>query len=184
MTARENPFATSRLERVRYRADGFSVEQLLERFAAMGRRAAIAGPEGSGKTALLAELGEGLRRQGFKVVHLRAGQGLPARLAPGEREVVLLDEADVLGPPAWRRFLRQTRGAGGLLIATHRARRLPLLWRCETSAALLDEIAAELSGGAQCTAGLFERHGGNIRSALLELYDRFAGRTGRYNSPQ
>jgi hypothetical protein len=184
MNARENPFATSRLERVRYRWNGVTAERLLERFAAMGRRAAIAGPEGSGKTTLLAEMGEGLRREGFRVVHLRAGKGMPAQFKPGARDIVLLDEADVLGPFAWRRFLRQARGAGGLLIATHRAGRLPVLWRCETSPALLDEIAAELAGETDCTEGLFKKHGGNIRAALLDLYDSFAGRAGRYNSPQ
>lgn len=180
MTARENPFATARLERIRYRAEGARVEELVARFHAMGRRASIAGPEGSGKTTLLGEMSAALGGEGFKVIWLRAGRGVPARFSADAGEIVVLDESDRMGTLRWRSFLWQARRAAGLLISTHRGGRLPALWRCTTSAALLEEIISELLGGKPCGRGLaeelFERHGGNIRSALLEMYDRCADR--------
>lgn len=180
MTARGNPFATARLERIRYRAKGASVEELVARFHAMGRRASIAGPEGSGKTTLLGEMSAALSGQGFKVIRLRAGLGVPGRFSATPDQIVVLDESDRMGALRWRGFLWQARRAAGLLISTHRGGRLPALWRCTTSVELLEEIISELLGGRGCgqeLAGeLFERHGGNIRSALLEMYDRCAGR--------
>ena len=77
-----------------------------------------------------------------------------------------------------RRLVRASRRAGGLVITTHRERRLPLLYRAETSPALLAGIVAALDGSASPPADLFERNGGNLRAALLELYDAAARSSG------
>jgi hypothetical protein len=50
------------------------------------------------------------------------------------------------------------------------------LHRCETSSALLHGLAASLGqtiSGEECDE-LHARHGGNLRAALGELYDRWA----------
>jgi hypothetical protein len=58
---------------------------------------------------------------------------------------------------------------------------LPTLWECATSAELLAEIVAELAPELtaerrrRLAAELFAKHGGDLRAALREIYDQFAG---------
>jgi hypothetical protein len=49
MKARGNPFSMDRVERFRYRPIEGTWVKIMERLKGMGHRAAIVGPEGSGK---------------------------------------------------------------------------------------------------------------------------------------
>lgn len=161
-------------------------------------RGAILGPHGSGKTTLLGELHAHLMVQGWRV-HARrfntewraargcaageAAYGWPLPQGLGARDVLLIDGAEQLGWREWRRMLRAARGAGGLVITAHGGRRLPLLHRCATDAALLADLVAELHPEAAHDPTrieqLFARHRGDIRAALRQLYDE----TARNSSP-
>jgi hypothetical protein len=84
-----------------------------------------------------------------------------------------------MDPFAWHRFRRRSRAAGGLLITTHQPGRLPTLWQCRTSAALLAAIAAELLGVENemirdLAETLFQKQRGNLRDALRKWYDLLA----------
>jgi hypothetical protein len=192
MRAKDNPFRVQRLDRLGYRLEGASWEGLLARWEALGRRAALVGLEGRGKTTLLEELAGRLSvEQGFRVrgATLRRGQrelspGEHARLlgGAGERDLLLVDGAQELSAGAWRRLGKASRAAGGLLVTSHRPGLLPTLHECRTTPSLLAELIAELAGG-DSVAGvdvlpraeeLFARHAGNLRDALLEAYDRCA----------
>lgn len=187
MRARDNPFRTERTDNLRYRAPDFSWTELLARLDAQGGRGAIRGSQGSGKSTLLRELGDSLLDLGFEVRRLRPSIG-DRRLAKSQlRELVqatrpktalLLDGADRVGPLEWGRLRRAARPAGFLVVTTHREGRLPTLYRCATSVALLSELAAELVSPARltsvCLSDLFVGQQGNIRTALRALYDRFA----------
>jgi hypothetical protein len=188
MRARDNPFATARVHRIRYRPRGLTWDDLLERLARMNYRGAIVGPEGAGKTTLLEDLEPRLRTRGFGVVWVRLRREGP-RISPeicdelsrhlSPRQVILFDGAEQLGRWAWVCFLHRTRLAGGIVITSHRAGLLPTLLRCRTTPELLAEIAGELLGETaafdfQEIAHLYGRHRGNLRNALRELYDRFA----------
>jgi hypothetical protein len=193
MRARDNPLATARVERIRYRLDGTTWEQLLARAASLRWRAALVGPEGAGKTTLLEDFGPRLREQGFEVVWLRLTREAPRfspearrRLASGlgARHCILFDGAEQFGRGAWWRFLWRVRRAGGLLITSHRPGLLPTLWECRTNVDLLAGIAADLLGELAETscvrslaAELFEKHRGNLRDALREWYDLLARQT-------
>ena len=72
-------------------------------------------------------------------------------------------------------FLRKARRARGLVITSHRCGLLPTLVECETSAPLLREIVETLHPGQPEVDLLFDRHRGNVREALRELYDFHAG---------
>jgi len=191
MRARDNPFSTDRVLRVRYRPQGVTWDALLARLEALGWRAAIVGPEGSGKTTLLEDLAPRLQKRGLSthpVGVTREAPRLPRRVeddlvaAIGPRDVVLFDGADLLPWLDWRRFRRRTTAAGGLIITTHRPARLPTLVECATSPALLAEIVAALLGPAEAEAWrarlveMHARHRGNLREALRELYDLHACR--------
>ena len=93
----------------------------------------------------------------------------------GDRDVILLDGADLLGRMAWRRFRRRAERAAGLVVACHREGLLPTLIECTTDLLLLDEILDELvpdeAQALHDTAhALFLEHGGNIREVLRSLY--------------
>ena len=70
----------------------------------------------------------------------------------------------------------RTRRAGGLVITSHRPGLLPTLFECETSPELLAGIVGELAGSEVEAGELWARHRGNVRDALRELYDQWAGR--------
>ena len=188
MRARDNPFRTERILQVRYRLQGITWAELVGRCEILGYRAALVGPQGSGKTTLLEDLEPRLRERGFGTPFLRLNaeqrkvnpdfvNPLFDRLTAND--ILLVDGAEQMHPLAWRWFQWRTRRLAGLLITTHRGGRLPTLWECRTSSALLAGIAAELLAVRTETLGeradaLFRRHGGDLRHALRDWYNLVA----------
>lgn len=189
MRARDNPFAVQRVLAIRYRLAGTTWEDLLERLAVLGFRAALVGPHGHGKTTLLEDLGERLAGRGFRLrtATLRQGERRlgPVRSSslfrdPDPRDLLMVDGAEQLDPLAWWTLRRRSRAAAGLIVTSHRPGLLPTLHECRTTPDLLAGIVADLAGeegGGEEIAELFARHGGDLRLALRELYDRSAGIT-------
>lgn len=183
----ENPFRSEIIDRIRFRPQGSSWNELLLRLDALGWRAAITGPEGSGKTALLDGLAERSPRRTARV-ELHGGEAHPLSAAirqltelAGPGDIVFFDGAEQLDRLAWWRFRRHAREASGLLITSHRPGRLPMLIECTTSPTLLHDLVEELAPDDiddldPLLGSLFDRHSGNIRSCLRVLYDRYAGR--------
>lgn len=188
LRARDNPFAVERVLQLRYRFRDDGWPSLLSRLRSLRCRAAIVGPHGSGKTTLLEELGERLTAQSVRVHRLflnEQSRAYPTDFVRRIRDVltpsdiILFDGCEQLGPLAWQRFRWQTRRAGGLIITTHAPGRLPTLWTCETSRALLTDLVSQLLGETATVAEedlrrLFDKHRGNLRDVLRELYDRAA----------
>jgi hypothetical protein len=182
---RDNPFAVQRVLEIRYRLPaGLSWEVLLDRLAALSWRAAIVGAHGHGKTTLLEDLAPWLKSRGFRVRMISLRETHP-RLdredrtvlrSLGPQDVLLLDGAEQLGWIAWIGVRFRARRAGGLVITSHRPGLLPTLVECKTTPELLAGIVGELSGAEMDAEELHARHGGNVRDALRELYDRWAGR--------
>lgn len=185
MRARDNPFATVHIHRIRYQFTGLTWEQFLARLVEANYRGAIVGPEGAGKSTLLEDLRPRLAARGLTPVPLRltqesprfdrdALQQLSATVTPSH--VVLLDGAEQLSRWAWWSFRRRVRRAGGLIITAHRPGLLPTILDCRTTLELLTEIVGRLAGKAHIPDAaemtrLFQRHRGNLREALRELYD-------------
>jgi hypothetical protein len=179
-----------RVHAVRYRLRDTTWDALMERLAGLRYRAAIVGPDGSGKTTLLEALAGRLAALGFATPRIQlhtADRTLPRGLLDslfaevGERDIILIDGADLMGRVAWQRFRRRARGAAGLLVTSHRPGLLPTLFECSTSLELLDDIVAELlpeeaASLQDTTRRLFWEHGGNLRGALRALYDLYARR--------
>ncbi len=190
MKARENPFATWRLEQIPFRLHGLDWNELFARFDALGRRAALVGNHGSGKTTLLEEFGARSGDRGHRVrvfrlteseCHLAADfwRNELSDLTPDD--IVLLDGAEQLSGRGWRKFREITRPAGGVLITTHCPGRLPTLYECRTTPQLLESLVVNLAPGGRWpdernAAELYRLHAGNVREAFRDLYDVFAGR--------
>ena len=204
LPARLNPFAVERLHDFGYRdpetGEAADLGRLVARFDALGRGAALVGPRGHGKSTLLGDLARELERRtegagnGPRVVRIRAradGTVSDPRWLDSDLSGVclLVDGADCLPRRSWRRLRRRSarsrrnRPGGGLLVTSHGRRLLPTLTRCATTpalvAALIEEILEDAPGPRRPlppAAELWARHRGNVRLALLELYDLHAGR--------
>ena len=161
---------------------------LLSRLREHGRCGAIVGPHGSGKTNLLAHLAAALAAHAGSLGPLRARSLrdtlgiLQSILTAAAGTVICIDSWEQLGPAgrlavraaaAWRRC--------GLLVTSHVPTALPTLVECRTSPEILGAIVAALPDAGGCIAkadieDAFTRHGGNLRDALADLYDRFESR--------
>lgn len=190
MRARDNPFAVSRVLAIRSRLAGVTWDELLDRLAALEFRAALVGPHGHGKTTFLEDLAPRLEDRGFRLrsATLRAGD---RRFTAAQeatlfsdlsgRDLLLVDGAEQLGRLAWLSLRRKSRAAGGLVITSHRAGLLPTFHECRTTPELLEGIVRDLLGPGAEGMGpgpedLWQRHRGNVRDALRELYDVWADR--------
>jgi hypothetical protein len=172
MRARDNPFRTERLLAIRYRFEDFTREELLRRLARQGYRGAIVGPEGSGKTTLLENLAAALEAAGLRVRLVRAGPGVQLPAVAGE--ILFVDSAERVTFAAWLLFRWRTRNAAGLVITARRPGRLRTLARLATTPSLLAAIASDLLDAPFPIAAaerLHKRYSGNLRAALLHLYD-------------
>ncbi|MCX5660744.1 MAG: hypothetical protein NTW19_13640 [Planctomycetota bacterium] len=167
---------------------------MLKRLDALGRRAAIVGPKGTGKSTLLEDLAQrfvqrGLRPRIVRVPdprerfdsgsrRVRLADLVPRDLGPGD--VLLVDSAENLNWLAWRSALTRARPAAGMVITAHRPGRLPTLIETRTSPQLLREIVDQLLAGSPALRekvdvdSLFAEHRGNLHEALRELYLRWA----------
>jgi len=189
MKARENPFATHRVERLLYRIPaGQDWASLLHRLQMQNLCGAIVGRHGTGKTTLLEQFQPHLKNLGFEphLIQLRSDatmrekEALPEIIRKIERPgFILLDGAEQLSTRHWLRVRSAAGNAAGFIVTVHRVSRLPILVECETSAGLLTELVHELSeeelSHARAT-DLYTRHFGNIRDCLRELYDEWATR--------
>ncbi|MEM9883577.1 MAG: hypothetical protein AAF800_11735 [Planctomycetota bacterium] len=171
----DNPFRSARVDALFYRFTDEDEATIRGRWEAAGRRGAVVGPHGRGKTTLTRRLApdEALR---FQVHADDASNRVGLRHAVRHfRGVLVIDGYDLLGPMDRWRVLRRR---GAVLVTSHRETRLPTVAVCRTTSALLRELVAELSPAAVERLGgaaideLFVRHGGNVRDALRELYDR------------
>jgi hypothetical protein len=169
-----------------------TMEDLLGRLRANDWHGAIVGPHGSGKSTLLAALVPAIEAAGKRtfVVRLHDSQRrLPLsrdelkRLGP--IDVLVIDGYEQLGRyQRWRLLGRYTRNACGLLVTSHSACELPIVFRTEPSLALVEQLIEQhlpLHNGRITRLDIehsWQRHEGNVREVFFELYDRFeaAGR--------
>ncbi len=162
--------------------------------AALARRArclgvsAIEGMHGAGKSTLLAALASTLADSGLLAGRIRSRSRrdgpIVARAVFRSRPGTMLcvDGWETLGvlQGALVSHVARYRGVG-LIVTVHRPGRMATLVHCTTSPALLGRIVADLPdhGGliaAEDVVDAYAAHGGNLREALYDLYDRFERR--------
>jgi len=185
-SAHENPFRTSRLLSLPAHWGETTPDELLARWRSAGRRGALVGPHGTGKTARLRALAARLSADGWRVIWIQwhddgtttPPDWRPALRTADARTVVCLDGSENLGPFAAYRLRRYTRRAGGLLATRHRASFfLPTLARHAPDAAVFAAHAASLApGAAQEASKAFAAARGNAHEAFRRLYLEHATR--------
>ncbi len=188
--ASENPFSASRLRpgAMPYLfADGQDARQFVQRLRDAGWWAAIVGPHGSGKSALLAAMVPQIEKDGRQtlLVELHDGQrrmplDLRHELPPRMPGVLIVDGFEQLGFLS-RLYVKRTcrRRRWGLLVTAHESVGLTELSRTEVNLDAAERIVRELQRGypplvtAEDVAEPFSRHAGNVREMLFELYDLY-----------
>ena len=195
MKARDNPLRIERILQVRFRLEaieaGLTLAELVERWENKGRRGAIIGPHGHGKTTLLEDLGEVFAARGETILNLRLSRE-KRRFTYDEwrqiqsaapQTIILFDGAEQLNRLDWARFKKRSQRAKGIVITSHRAGLLPTLLECQTSPQLLRALLQQILGNdalawdVECEV-LWERHKGDLRLALREIYDIYAAQEG------
>ncbi len=188
MRARDNPFAVERIQTIRYRPLHTTFDRILARLHELNYRAAIIGPEGSGKTVLLEDLQQVLRQKGLRAnltfVNDTSHFDSPAcrrLLSELTRDtLLLLDGADLIRRADWSLLKRHTiTHAYGLVITSHQRGLLPTLIECSTTPALLKDIVGDLlppsrTIPAESLDSLYQRHQGDLRACFRALYDCYA----------
>lgn len=186
LPARDNPYRTEQLDALVFDPGDRSLEGILCRLKDLNYRAAIVGPHGTGKSTCLKFIARSLGAVGLEPVMRRVDGGYPMLRwgqiwgLAGElksSQVMILDGADHLPwLKAWLLCLR-TRRAGGLIVTSHAPWHLPTLITTAGDVDLLRRLIDRLTGramDAHQAEALLMSHGGNIREALFELYDRAA----------
>lgn len=183
ITAHENPFRTSRLLDLpaEWDAAADSPETLLSRWRATGRRGALVGPHGTGKSVRLRALADRLADEGFEIVRVQwhdDGTTTPAEWrralrSAGPRAVVCLDGSENAGRFSAYFLLRDARRAHGVLATRHAPSLwLPTLARHEPSAELFARHARALAPelDEQEARAAFAAAGANAHEAFRRLY--------------
>jgi len=190
--AEVNPFSTRYIRpgamEFLFPAD-VSVSGLVDRLRQQRWWGEIVGPHGSGKSSLLAALLPRLEAEGLVPItvtlHLgqrRLGLTLDRQLA-SQTHLIVVDGYEQLSLFArWglKRFCRRHRL--GLLVTSHRRAGLPTLHESSADLNVAQAIVARLQAGlpVQVTpnevAEAFQRHAGNVREILLDLYDLYESR--------
>lgn len=166
---------------------GQSLSGLVTQLVAHDWWGQIVGPHGSGKSTLLATLLPACVDAGRRIVRydLHDGQRRLPEHAPeadawDANTLVVVDGYEQLGYIARWRLRRACRRRGaGLLITSHRRQGLPMLMETATSEQLLRMLVMILqsrqeTGSTISTAEIdeaFHQQRGNLREALLQLYD-------------
>ncbi len=181
-----NPFNSRQVEAVPYY--GESVDTICTRFAQMNCRGAIVGPHGNGKTTLLHELISQLKTADRNICHIflndKKSLSLPQLLKIVSKKhyntILIIDGAEQLNLPAWKAIEYTSRkNFSGLLITTHTQGMLETLTECNTSietfCRIVDTILnSKNSIDQNILKTIYNKHKGNIRNCLSELYGIYA----------
>lgn len=201
--ARDNPFASHRVEALKYRFPGFSLALSLRCLSQQQWRGAIVGPHGSGKTTLLVEL--------YKILQQQFAGQRPLRLWFVPRNSVQqsqdwqllthsINSSQILLVDGTERLSWKVRGqllgwlplgigtsrvfTKSIIVTSHRPLLgLPTWLHCRTTPTILKELLLELYPSAtplqiEQAERLFQQFNGNIRSVWWSMYNEVA------NQPQ
>lgn len=177
-TTSSDAIPLERVDRLRYIAHEYELEEIALRLKRHGYRGAICGPAGSGKTTMLQALGDELMAHGYSPLTLCLEQDRKKALPKNwfrtirkarHTDALLLDDYDLL--PWWARawVWATSMRAGAVVVTAKRDMRFKTLARPKPTAALLKQLVEQLAPTkakqVNC-ASIFEQCQGNLSDAL------------------
>lgn len=188
LPARLNPFRSDCLHRLAFLPHPIAEDSVYSALKRSRWTGCIVGPHGSGKTTLLIRLREMMNAQEIATEFFQCREDPPSLSTMDwktiqeklPRSVLLLDGAERLTRLQLRRLRRMARSGLGLLVTSHYALKgIPTVYTTDPSPKRLADLIAQLHPEMLNKTDsdlLYQNHGGNIREALRELYDRCAGK--------
>ena len=186
-----NPFSTRfvRPDQVEFIFEtGGSIENLVKRLETSAWRGQILGPHGTGKTTLIWSLVRILQPNlAIKLIQLQSHHKKldeaktlfqTERYSETENDLLIVDGFESLGWLERRSLLGRHHSKGRLLVSTHQDCGLPVLFQSPTKPEIFNQLVSKLTKhvGSELvgeSSRLFEKHQGNCRDAIFELYDLF-----------
>jgi energy-coupling factor transporter ATP-binding protein EcfA2 len=187
LPARLNPFRSECLHRLAFLPHPSAEDSVFATLEQSGWTGGIVGPHGSGKTTLLLRLQDMMHAQDITTEFFQCREEGPPLSSRDwntfekkcSGSVLLLDGADLLPRLHWGRLRRLARAGCGLLATAHHdLKGFPTVYTTDPSPDRLAELIAQLHPrilDGTDPETLYRKHGGNIREALRDLYDRCAG---------
>lgn len=188
MLARDNPFATDRVEQIltfNPAWTGHTWIDLDQQWQRLGQRATITGKHGAGKTCFLDAWSDRVKNNlSTPVLRLFLNQEKKnfshhewQSLTHCQGKTIILDGEEQLGLRARNKFYRLTQNASGLLVTRHTPGKLPTLAHLDPDIRILHSCIKKLAPDhyAQLSPQLptlWKNHHANIRHILLECYDQ------------
>jgi hypothetical protein len=175
-------------------ADGSNAHKVVDRLEENDWWGQIVGPHGSGKSTLISTLEPALEQHGRDVIHLRMHENerqLPAKLFSSNvwrpaTQLVVDGYEQLSRVNRWRIKRHCRRQNCGLLVTTHVDVGLPTIYTTEPTVQIAEQLVAqllELHGNSELVGEgpyaserirpLLDKHRGNLRELLFELYDLY-----------
>jgi hypothetical protein len=187
MLARDNPFATNRVEQLlRFNPEwsGTTWEHLDKKWGMLERRATVTGRHGAGKTCFLdAWAARHTKISGMEPVRIFLNREQNTMtdtewqtLAGCHGKTIILDGEEQLGFRARNKFYNLAQHASGILVTRHVCGKLPTFLHLNPSMKVLlrciQHVAPEHSEHlSRMLPKMWKKHHANLRSILLECYD-------------
>ncbi len=189
MKAKSNPFRSDQVDKFRYRLEGTDWSSLYSRFKHHGRRGAVVGPHGTGKTVWMEDFRQHLEIQDIPTAWIGFQDGFNQQDARrlrialhhlGPDQILFLDGWEWV--PRWtrRNVYSVFHSRPGLLLSAHRPTRLPTLWATRPQPEIAQSMAETFlarsltpSEESQLQTA-FSTHQGNLREVMRTFYLHFA----------
>jgi len=186
MKPSQNPFRSSALQQLRYCIDTDALSALLSKIKDLNYRACIKGPHGTGKSTLLGDIAELLKREGYNL----SWHYINRQMSDAEKNTVLnsilnsdqasihfLDGGEALGFFSWNLLIQTSaRKKIPLLATTHYPCLLPVFFETKRDIELMLTLSRQLAADEWTEAlkktalEAYKVHGGNVREVFGDCY--------------
>jgi len=169
LKAKDNPFRTSEIDRLKFIFKKSSLEETAEGALEL-KFSAITGNEGSGKTALLNDLKDYFEKHGYDVLYTHSLSGHKK----WEGDILLFDKGELLTKREIRILKKTALRFKAAIITRHTEADIPVLYKTVTDFNLLKrllEMLGTCNRYGQTAEKLLIKNKGNIRETFLDMYD-------------
>lgn len=186
VTAENNPFSVSKIHNLPYHFSGSNLNTILRNWSSQNYRGIIKGKHGVGKSTLLKELVSFLESRDEAINYIFLNNNLKFNVKD-LLNIFKLDKKFIVVIDGWEQigfffkillFLKFKR-LKGFIGTSHQNGIFPVIFDATTDFKTFSALVAKLTGASYEKVLpdlrlLYDKHNGNIRDCLFELYDFLA----------